>query len=314
MDLNLHLVRQLTTVVDEGHFGRAAQRLFISAPALSQQVRKLERMLGVTLVDRSAHPVRPTPAGERFLAEAREALAAADRAVATVSAHRREQVTALRVGFIAPWTRPPLRLVLDHLRQEVPDAAVHLVELAWPQQASAVRDGIVDASLVRPPVTDTTGLRFEPVLLEPRVVALSAAHRLADRASVHIDELDDDPHVTDDQADPAWVHWWAADPRPSGAPVRYGPSVHTLDELLEVVAAGQAIAMTGGFVPDRYRHPEVAFVAVTGVEPCQMSLCTRAADGSPAVAALRRAAPLAARGGIPAPRGAQERPTLSTAR
>lgn len=62
MDLNLHLVRYLVAVVDEGHFGRAAQRLYVSAPALSQQVRKLERSLGVELIDRSTRPLRPTPA------------------------------------------------------------------------------------------------------------------------------------------------------------------------------------------------------------------------------------------------------------
>jgi hypothetical protein len=63
-----------------------------------------------------------------------------------------------------------------------------------------------------------------------------------------------------------------------------------MDELLEVVAAGQAIAITDGFVPDSYHHPEVTFVPVTGVEPCPLSLCTRAADTSPLVTALRRAA------------------------
>ena len=69
MDLNLHLVRYLIAVLDEGHFGRAAARLYVSGPALSQQIRSLERKLGVTLVDRSAHPVAPTDAGRRFLPE-----------------------------------------------------------------------------------------------------------------------------------------------------------------------------------------------------------------------------------------------------
>jgi DNA-binding transcriptional LysR family regulator len=290
VDLNLHLVRYLVAVVDEGHFGRAAQRLYISAPALSQQVRKLERALGVALIDRSAHPLRPTPAGERFLAEAREALAAADRAVATVSAHRREQITTLRIGFMTASAGPRIRQIVDEVRHEVPGVFVQLVELSWPQQASAVRDGVVDASLVRPPVKDTTGLRFDVVQLENRVVALPVTHSLAAREAVTIDDLDGEPHVAGDEVDPAWVRWWACDPRPSGVPVRYGPSVRTMDELLEVVAARQAIAITGGFVPESYRHPEVTFVPLVDVEPCPLSLCTRAADSSSLVASLRRAA------------------------
>ncbi|MEU6265181.1 LysR family transcriptional regulator [Saccharopolyspora shandongensis] len=290
MDLNLHLVRYLVAVVDEGHFGRAAQRLYISTPALSQQVRKLERMLGVALIDRSVHPVRPTPAGDRFLAEARIALAAADRAVAAVTAHRREQASMLRVGFMTASTGPRGRELLDELRREVPDASVHLVELPWPQQASAVLDGVVDASLMRPPVTDPTGLRFDVVHYEPRVVALPSTHRLAGREEVQLADLDGETHVTDDDADPTWVRWWACDPRPSEVPVRYGPSVRTLDELLEAVASGQAIAVTGQFVADSQRHPEIAFVRVADAEPGSLSLCTRATNTSPLVAALRRAA------------------------
>ncbi|MEU5847925.1 LysR family transcriptional regulator [Saccharopolyspora shandongensis] len=289
MDLNLHLVRYLVAVVDAGHFGRAAELLYVSAPALSQQVRKLERALGVELVDRSAHPVRPTPVGERFLAEARPALAAADRAVAAVEAHRRELAATLRIGFMSASAGPHTRHVLEELRREVPSVLVRLVELAWPQQASAVRDGIVDAALVRPPISDVTGLRFDVVHHEPRVVALPVTHRLAAHEAVELADLDGETHVTDDEADPAWVRWWACDPRPDGTPVRYGPSARTMDELLEAVASGQAVAITGGFAADRYRHPEVTFVPVTDVEPCPISLCTRASDRSALVAALRRA-------------------------
>jgi DNA-binding transcriptional LysR family regulator len=289
VDLNLRLVRYLVAVVEEGHFGRAAKRLYISAPALSQQVRKLERSLGVPLLDRSAHPVRPTPAGERFLAEARAALGAADRAVAAVMAHHREQATTLRLGFMTAPAGWRIGQLLDELRREVPELSVELVELPWAQQVTAVREGVVDGALVRLPFSATTGLRFDPVHVEERVVALSAAHPLAARAAVELADLDGEPHVTDDDADPVWVRWWACDPRPSGAPVRYGPSVHTMDALLEAVASRQAVAITGAFVADSYRHPEVAFVPIADAEPALLAVCTRDDDPSPLVAALRRA-------------------------
>ncbi|MER6170330.1 LysR family transcriptional regulator [Streptosporangium sp. NPDC001681] len=290
MDLNLHLVRYLIAVVDEGHFGRAAQRLYVSAPSLSQQVRKLERTLGVELIDRSAHPLRPTEAGRRFLVEAREALAASDRAVSAVAAYQRGLTGCLRLGFMTAAAGPHSRRLLDELHRRIPTSSIRLVELPWPQQASAVRSGHVDAALVRPPIADTTGLRFDVVLHEPRVVALPVAHRLAGRATVSLAELDGEPHVTDDEADEQWVQWWACDPRPSGVPVRYGPSVHTMDELLEVVAAGLAISITGGFVSHSRWHPDVVFVPVMDVEPCPLSLCTRSSDDSALVTALRRAA------------------------
>jgi len=290
VDLNLRLVRYLVAVVEEGHFGRAAKRLYISPPALSQQVRKLERALGVPLLDRSAHPVRPTPAGESFLAEARVALDAADRAVAAVRAHHRRQAATLRLGFMTAPAGWRIGQLLDELRGEVPELSVELVELPWAQQVTAVRDGVVDAALVRLPFAATRGLRFDPVHVEGRVVALATTHPLAARDAVDLADLDDEPHVTDDDADPVWVRWWACDPRPSGVPVRYGPSVNTMDALLEAVASRQAVAITGAFVAESYRHPEVAFVPLVGVEPGLLAICTRAEDPSPLVVALRRAA------------------------
>ncbi|MFF4794435.1 LysR family transcriptional regulator [Streptomyces sp. NPDC001276] len=288
MDLNLHLVRYLVAVVDEGHFGRAAEKLYISAPALSQQVRKLEHTLGVELIDRSAHPVHPTTAGHRFLAEARHALAAADRAVAAVEAHRRELAATLRLGFITASAGPRIRHLIDELRREVPDVSVQRVELAWPQQASAVRDGVVDAALVRPPIADTTGLRLDVVHHEPRIVALPLTHRLATREASNSQTSTANPTSPATKPIPAGCAGGPAIPAPAASP--YGPSVRTMDELLETVAAGQAIAITGGFVANGYRHPEVTFVPITDVEPCPISLCTRAADTSPLVTALRTAA------------------------
>ncbi len=97
-------------------------------------------------------------------------------------------------------------------------------------------------------------------------MALPRTHALADHSVVHLADLDDEIHVTNDDADPVWVRWWACDPRPSGAAVRYGPSVRTMDELLEVVAAGQAVSITGQFVAQSYRNPPgVAFVPVDDV-------------------------------------------------
>jgi DNA-binding transcriptional LysR family regulator len=289
VDLNLHLVRYLVAVIDEGHFGRAAARLYVSGPALSKQVRALEQKLGADLVDRSAHPLVPTEAGRRFLPEARAALAAADRAVAAVEAHRRAAAGVLRLGFMTAATGTHTRRILDLVQHEVPAASVQLVQLPWPDQAESVRAGTVDASLVRPPIVDTEGLRLEVVRHETRVVALPAGHRVANRTSVRLDDLDDDVHVTDDETDERWVRWWACDPRPSGRAVRYGPTVHTMDELLEVVASGEAIAITGGSVADSFRHPEVVFVPIVDAEPSPISLCTRADDRSPLVEALRRA-------------------------
>jgi DNA-binding transcriptional LysR family regulator len=289
VDLNLHLVRYLLAVADEGHFGRAAQRLYISPPSLSQQIRKLEQQVGAVLLDRSAHPVRPTEAGVRFLSEARTAVEAADRAVAAVATYLREQASTVRIGFISGAAGHFTRPVLAELAQSAPHVVVQMVQLAWAEQGSAVRDGAVDAAFVRPPIADLSGLCLDLVFDEPRVVALTTAHRLAGRPEVGIDDLDGELQVTDDEVDEAWLRWWSVDPRPSGVPVRYGPVVHTMDELLHVVASGQAIAITASSVAETHRRSDIAFVPIRDVAPCPVSLCTRSGGSGVPVAALRGA-------------------------
>ncbi|MGW0038957.1 LysR family transcriptional regulator [Gordonia sp. NPDC003376] len=283
IDLNLRQVHYFVAVVDEGHLGRAADALYISAPALSQQIRKLERRLGTELLDRSAHPLRPTRAGDRLLAEARVLLQSATRAVEAV----RDESARLRIGFMTASMTPQARRLLAQLRDRHPECEIDLVELAWDKQAFAVQKGVVDVSLMRPPVADPEGLRFDLLCREGRVVALPVEHPLAQRDSVMLADLDGEVHVTDDAADAVWVRWWACDPRPSGRPVVYGPSVHTMSELLEVVADGNGISITGEFVPSAHVHPEVVFVQVSDVEPSSLCLCSRSNDSSPMVRAAR---------------------------
>lgn len=139
----------------------------------------LERKVGVDLLDRSAHPVVPAEAGRRFLPDARAAPAAADRAVAGLEAYRRDLHGVLRLGFMSAATGTHTRRILDLVAREAPDVTVQLVQLAWHEQASAVRDRTVDTALVRPPTADDDGLRLDLARLEPRVVALPAGHLLA---------------------------------------------------------------------------------------------------------------------------------------
>ncbi|MFC9907065.1 LysR substrate-binding domain-containing protein, partial [Rhodococcus sp. NPDC127593] len=93
-------------------------------------------------------------------------------------------------------------------------------------------------------------------------------------------------HVRSDGADPEWVRWWACDPRPSGRPVIYGPSVRTMDEMLEVVASGAAIVITSKFVDDTRRHEGVVFVPVRDAPRSAVCLCTRRDDLSAGTRAL----------------------------
>jgi DNA-binding transcriptional LysR family regulator len=287
-DLNLRLLRYFVAVVDEGHFGRAAAKLFITPPALTQQVRRLEREVGFELLDRSARPVVPTPAGALFLHEVRNVLDAAQRAALVVESHARRATDRFALGFVAtPMGRLTRRLIETFGGQAGPDV-LRLVELPLADQTEAVFTGRVDASLAWSPVADPR-LRLEPAVTAARVAALAIDHRLAGRESIRVDELNADTYLAlePELVDEAWNRWWAIDPRPDGSPVRYGPRGHTFMEVVESVAVGRGVFLTSELLSDAYARRDVVFVPIEDAEPTQLLLCTRRDDTSPRTRLMR---------------------------
>jgi DNA-binding transcriptional LysR family regulator len=186
-DVELRQLQYFVAVAEEGGFGRAATRLSIVQSAVSQQVHRLERELGVTLFSRSTRHVRLSGAGERLLPEARALLAAA---------HRLRQVAAditsgedglLRLGVVqGPGDR--IYRTLTELAELAPGLQVRLKRLPVAERLTAVRSGELDAALVR--ATDTVSrLELLPVWNDPLFVALPASHRLATERELRLEEL-----------------------------------------------------------------------------------------------------------------------------
>jgi DNA-binding transcriptional LysR family regulator len=183
-------IRQLTyfvTVAEELNFGRAAERLHIVQPAVSQQIRRLERELGVALFDRSSRHVRLTAAGERLLPEARAVLATADRArqVATGIAVGTDGI--LRVGT-SQGLGERLDRTLEELRKSAPRLQVRLVSAPAAERIARVRAGELDAAFVRA-LTTAPGVELLPIWQDPLTVALPATHPLAAQPTIQLPQL-----------------------------------------------------------------------------------------------------------------------------
>jgi DNA-binding transcriptional LysR family regulator len=123
---------------------------------------------------------------------------------------------------------------------------------------------------------------------EPRVLLVPLDHRLAGRQSVTIDEIADEPIPKFRDGDPAWNDFWRIDPRPDGREAPEGPLFETLEDGLELIAGGQAVAVTTGF-HERLR-PDITIVPLEGVEPGHVVLASRAGDRSRLVATFRKLA------------------------
>ena len=282
VDLDLRLVGYFVAVADHRHFGRAATELRVAQPSLSRQIRRLEQQIGVRLFDRTPQRTRLTEAGEVFLPRAKALLRSA--AQATAQARCAAQPSRIAIGYTTCMIITP---AVRALRREHPDADVQTVHLGWNQPRDALLDHRVDAVVCALPFS-TDQLHVTILHDEPRVVILPVDHRLAGRQSVTIDDIADEPIPKFRDCDPAWNDFWRIDPRPDGREAPDGPLFETLEDGLELVAAGQAVAISTGF-HERLR-PDITTVPLDDVDPGHIVVASRAGDRSRLVAAFRKLA------------------------
>lgn len=195
MNIELRHLRYFIAVAEELHFGRAAQRLALSQPPLSQQIQQLEQQIGARLLARTNRSVRLTPAGAQFLVSARQILqnvaVAADKAARL---HRGEEGT-LRIGFTS--SAPFISAVSDALfsfRQRYPDVHLQMQEINTRQQLAPLHEGRLDLGVMRnTPLPDT--LEHRLLLREPLCAVVHRAHRLAGCGTISLRELAAEPFV-----------------------------------------------------------------------------------------------------------------------
>lgn len=189
--MEIRQLRYFLTVAEELHFGRAAERLHIVQSAVSQQLRRMERELGVELFDRTTRTVRLTEAGQRLLPHARDVLAALARAHAAVEEVRAEGAVTLRLGT-SSGLGARLDAVLAHFARLAPDARLELLAGTTDDRLGRVRSGDLDATLLRGERAEPD-LELLPLWLDPLMVALPARHELAARAVIDLGDLADLP-------------------------------------------------------------------------------------------------------------------------
>lgn len=284
VDLDLRLVGYFVAVAEHRHFGRAAAELRVAQPSLSRQIRRLEQQIGVRLFDRTPQSTRLTEAGEVFLPRAKALLRSA--AQATAQARDAAQPGRITIGYTTGMIITP---VVRALRREHPDVDVQTLHLDWNQPRDALLDHRVDVVVCALPFS-TDQLHVTILYDEPRVVLVPLDHRLAGRQSVTLDDIADEPIPKFRNCDPVWNDFWRIDPRPDGRRAPEGPDFETLDDGLELVAAGRAVAITTGF--HKRLRPDITTVPLEGVEPGHMVLASRAGDRSRLVAAFRKLAAL----------------------
>ncbi|MFT4114490.1 LysR substrate-binding domain-containing protein [Silvibacterium sp.] len=192
--IELRHLRYFIAVAEELHFGRAAERLHMAQPPLSQQIRRLEELLGCALFLRTSREVRLTAAGEELLERSRQTLRKiGDDCVAAGRIGRGEAGT-LRVGFIGSGMLTALPRMLGRYRRRYPEVDLQLREFSTAALVQDLRNGVVDVGFLRD-AGPVEGLHVEPVFTEPFIAAVSKRHRLAEQKSISPRSLRDEPFV-----------------------------------------------------------------------------------------------------------------------
>lgn len=191
--IELRHLRYFLVLAEELHFGRAAERLGMAQPPLSQAIARLERLLGHALFRRRPH-VQLTEAGEALLLTARRALSVVEQGVDAARRAGRGETGALTVGFAASTMVTVLPEIVRTYRERFPAVDLRLREMSTTAQTTALSDGAIDLGFLREPRPDEAVVRI-PVVREPFVAVLPPRHPLAARRRLALAELAEEPFV-----------------------------------------------------------------------------------------------------------------------
>jgi DNA-binding transcriptional LysR family regulator len=194
MDIDARLWRAFTVVAEELHYGRAAERLHITQPALSRQIRELERALGITVFDRTSRRVALSQAGRAVLGQARRALTESDRAIRLARLAAHGDWGELTIAALPAVTLSPLPNIIRAYRDTHPMIDVTISESFDDEQLTALAAGRIDAGFLRAAAAPP-GIRLQSLLTEPVLAALPADHRLAGHDRLALSELAGEPFV-----------------------------------------------------------------------------------------------------------------------
>lgn len=242
--MELRQIKYFIAVAEELHFGRAAERCHIAQPPLSQQIKRLEEELGVTLLERTSRKVSLTPEGAEFLRRCRDIMERLDEAIICIQDMAQGLEGHLHVGFIGPAALSMLPKAIRAFRERNPNIRLDFSARSTTEQLPMLRGDRLDIAFVRLFGHNTTGLKTMPFLREPYVLAIPEKHPFRELDRVNIKDLEGEPLIFNQRAaQPALYSSLIGSFHKAGFMPNIVQEVNTEQSTVALVATGLGCAM-----------------------------------------------------------------------
>jgi DNA-binding transcriptional LysR family regulator len=277
--MEIRHLRYFLAVAEELHFGRAAARIHIAQPPLSQQIKQLENEIGVPLFTRTKRSVQLTDAGKGFQRDAYAMLEALEKAVLKARAAGRGEMGRLSIGFIGSSLYGILPLVIEQFRKAFPDVELDLHEIRSSEQNQALRDRHINVSIARFPAPEAD-LVFEPIYQEHVAAALPRSHPFCKKKTIGLKDLSRQPFILFPQQPSAHASHTLRAFAGAGVEPQIVQTVGSMHTALGLVAAGIGVTLVPSSMEKTHREG-VEFRAIAPKVPAlELMMGYRADDTS----------------------------------
>lgn len=284
-DVTLRQLRYFAVLGEELNYRRAAERLFITQPALSTAIKQLEHAFGVVLFTRNTRAVALTDLGAAWLPQVQQALSGVDAVVDNLVMLSGTRHGVLRVGYLIGTGADLLFRMVRHFEAAYPDVTVEPIEFDFADPTAGLADGTTEVAIIRPPV-ELPEHRMLVLDSESWVACLPRDHRLAERTEVSIGELLDDPIVCAPLTAGVWRDYWLAMDVRGTKPPTIAAVAATYEGETTAIARGLGISFTSSSVARFYDRPGIVYVPITDRPPSHTALAWHPATLSPQAEAL----------------------------
>ena len=285
--VELREIRVFLALCEELHFGRTADRLHISQTRVSQIIQDLERKLGAQLFERTSRRVGISAAGRRLRDELAPAHGDLADVLSRAYAANGAMAGVLRLGVYSTAGGPRLIELVRTFEARHPECEVQISDMPWEDTLGPLQRGETDLLAMRLPI-ERPDIVVGPILTsQPRMLAVARDHPLAQRSSVTLEDVADHRVARLDVLPSEMVAALFPARAPSGRPIpRLRRAIRRQDDLTALIALGRIVHPTGTTFADRYGHPDIVYVPLTGMAPCRSALLWRRGSSDARVAAF----------------------------